>query len=288
LKDLSYGITGFLDVLGFADRVRAAKSFKHIDAIVSQIRTIQKEFEFASKDVTVKQVHAGMKKTVLAFSDSVIVNIPMRSTMAKLQGTFDLVMSELAGMALAQGMCATSGLFLRGGVDIGWWYRKSTILASESLVGAYSAEDNAIVPIIRLTDGLHKFVSEHPHRRFYSKEIDPVKTMLRQYSGTGPKGPISFWYLDIRVVAESIDWAPSMQERPAFLATTPEQRVRIRAKGYEKVLREWFRDHARSITRAHVAAQNDRVRKKYLWLAEYHNEIAERFTQAPLAFCKIG
>ncbi len=288
-KDLAYGITGFLDVLGFADRVRAAKSFKDIDVIVAQVRAIQEEFEFKPRDSAVKQVHAGMKKTVLAFSDSVIVNIPMQSTMAKLQGTFDLVMSELAGMALAQGVCATSGHFLRGGVDIGWWYRKSTILASESLVGAYRAENSAVVPIIRLTDGLYKFVSEHPHRRHYSEDIEPVSTMLRQYSGHGPKGPISFWYLDyISVVAESIDWAPTLAERPAFLAATPQKRDKIRAKMHKKVLREWFRNHARSITSAHAAAKDEHVRKKYLWLAEYHNEIAKRFTPSPQALCKVG
>lgn len=53
------------------------------------------------------------------------------------------VLSELDGMALAQGQCVASGLFLRGGVDIGWWYRKSAVFASESLVRAYKAESRS-------------------------------------------------------------------------------------------------------------------------------------------------
>jgi hypothetical protein len=37
---------------------------------------------------------------VLAFSDSVMVNVPLESSYTRLQGSFDPIMSELSGMAL--------------------------------------------------------------------------------------------------------------------------------------------------------------------------------------------
>ena len=107
-------------------------------------------------------------------------------------------MGELSGIALAEGQCVESGLFLRGGVDIGWWYRKSTILASESLVRAYRAERDAVVPVIRLSDESSiKWVSNHPHRNHYSKDMEPVRNILREFKGKDRNGkPLSFWYVD--------------------------------------------------------------------------------------------
>lgn len=285
---LSAGVTAFLDILGFADRVLAAQTTKDVEQIVADMRRIQEFFDFRSKDKYVKESHLGSKKTVLAFSDSVVVNVPLKSTMTKLQGTFDTLMGELAGMALAQGRCATSGLFLRGGVDIGWWYRKATILASESLVWAYRTEKTANVPVIALTDKLYEFFSKHRDRSYYSEEIEPVRTMLRKYTGEGCQGPVSFWYLDyISVTAESVNWSPTLVERSAFLAMTRDERNRIRENKDKAAVREWFRDHARAIKRAHAAARNDHVRAKYIWLADYHNEIATTFTTSPLALCKL-
>lgn len=289
LKNLSMGITAFLDILGFGDRILSAQTNADIDAVVADITAIQEHFEFRPKDKHVKEIHAGYKKTVLAFSDSVVVNIALKSTMTKLQGTFDPIMSELSGMAFAQGRCVTNGLFLRGGVDLGWWYRSGTILASESLVGAYKTEGSASVPVIALTERLYKFLSGHGDRRFYSKDIEPVGTLLRQHSYDGPKGRVSFRYLDyITVIAESIDWITSEQQRQSCLAAPPEKRDHIRELGYRKNLREWFKEHARQIKLAHARAKNDAVRQKYEWLAEYHNEIAPRFTPSTLALCKLA
>jgi hypothetical protein len=286
---LSVGITAFLDVLGFSERILTAKTNTDFEGIIADIESIQRAFDFKSKDKDVKEAHAGSKKSVLAFSDSVIVNLALQSKLTKLQGTFDPVMSELSGMALAQGQCVASGLFLRGGVDIGWWYRKSTVLASESLVRAYRTEGSAIFPVIRLTDGLHKFVSTHPHRKFYSNDIEPVLTLLREYKGTGGDGkPISFWYLDyLSVVVESLDWVTSAAQRQKCLAAAPEKRDRIREMGYRANIRNWLRHHAQMIKRAHAKSKDARVKAKYEWLADYHNEIAPKYTPSPIALCHL-
>jgi hypothetical protein len=113
-KSISMGITAFLDVLGFGDRVLNARKISDIDAVVKSVRSIQSEFDYMPKDKLDREVHAIYKKTVLAFSDSVIVNVPLQSDMTEHEGTFDPLMSELSGIAFAQGRCVTSGLFTSG------------------------------------------------------------------------------------------------------------------------------------------------------------------------------
>ena len=287
-KNISIGITAFLDVLGFGDRVLNARKIADIDAITKDVRKIQSEFDYKPKDELTKEVHKNHKKTVLAFSDSVIVNVPLQSEMTEIEGTFDPMMSELHGMAFAQGRCVTSGLFLRGGVDLGWWYRRGSTLVSQSMVRAYKTESRANVPVIALTDELYKYFSKHAHRKFYSKDIDPVRNLLRRYTAQGPNGEISFWYLDyIRIYAESIDWITSRTQHQSYISAAPDDKQLIMDDGYRKNLTSWFSHHARTIEQAHERSKDECVRKKYAWLASYHNEVAPGFTTASECLCEV-
>jgi hypothetical protein len=77
---LSGGITAFLDILGFSGRILAAKTNKDVEGLIADIESIQRAFEFKSKDKYVKEAQAGFRKTVLAFSDSVVVNLALQSS----------------------------------------------------------------------------------------------------------------------------------------------------------------------------------------------------------------
>jgi hypothetical protein len=287
-KNVSVGITAFLDILGFGDRVLKARTISDIDAIAKDVRKIQSEFDHNPKDKLIKEVHANYRKTVLAFSDSVIVNVPLQSEMTKFEGTFDPLMSEITSMALAQGSCVASGLFLRGGVDLGWWYRRGATLASQSMVRAYKAEGRANVPVIALTDELYQYLSKHSHRNFYSKDFEPLKRLLRYYQAEMPDGKISFWYLDyITVCAESIDWIKSRAQHQSYLAASSDERQKIMEDGYKANLTTWFIHHAKVIKQAHKKAKIESVKSKYAWLASYHNEIASRFTESPACLCML-
>lgn len=288
-KFLTGGITAFLDLLGFSERILEADTNQDFEAIISDIEVIQRAFEFKVKDKRIRETHTFWKKTVLALSDSVIVNLPLQSQLAKLQGTLDTVMAELSGMALAQAQCVASGLFLRGGVDIGWWYRQSSTLASESLVRAYRAERVAVVPVIRLSDELYEWLVRHPHRNYYSEDIEPVKTMLREYKGVGPDGDaVSFRYIDyLSVWVESLSWETSPAQRKRCMAAPPAERESIREKGYQTNILRWLKHHARMIKQGHTRAASVRVKSKYEWLAEYHNEIAPRYTNSRAALCSL-
>ena len=87
---LSACLTAFLDVLGLGDRILAAETNNDFDRLIADIELIQRAFEFRSKNKYVKEAQAGWKKSVLAFSDSVVVNLPLHSKSAKSQGRLTL------------------------------------------------------------------------------------------------------------------------------------------------------------------------------------------------------
>ena len=283
--NISAGITAFLDVLGFGERVLNAVSDEDVKGIIEHVQLIQKEFDFKPKDESVKEIHAFMKKTVLAFSDSVVVNVPLESSFTRLQGSFDPVMSELSGMALAQGNCTSDGLFLRGGVDLGWWHRRGQTLVSQSLVGAYRTEQNAKVPVIALSTELYKYLSNHSDRKYYSPDADPLK-ILRPFRGLDGTEATAFWYLDyISICAEGIDWHTSRAQQAQYLSASSDDKERIREEGYVENLRRWFSRHARAVEKASGTANSASVKAKYKWLGAYHNEVAVLFTKDPSCEC---
>jgi hypothetical protein len=288
-KNISFGITAFLDILGFGDRVHKAKKVSDIDDILKSVRKIQAEFEHAPRDDAVREVHKHYKKTVLAFSDSVVVNVPLESTMTELQGPFDALMSEISGMAFAQGRCATAGLFLRGGIDLGWWYRRGSTLVSQSLARAYKAEGTANVPIIAITNDLYKYLSKHTHRGYYAPSEDPIRRLFRKYRAKDASGKaVAFWYLDyISIYADSVDCFTSIAQRESYVIAAPDEKQKIMDDGYRTNLQAWFSTHARNIEHAHKRTRKETVRAKYQWLAVYHNEIASRFRMPPNCRCVL-
>jgi len=174
-KERSFGIVAFLDILGFGDKVVKAVEDDAFEVVVEKICKVQHEFEIESDDQWVREIHTSMKKTVLAFSDSVVMHVPIRSQMAELTGEFDLIMSEMESLAWAQWNCVIDGLFLRGGVDLGWWYQRGATLVSQGLVRAYKAENGANVPVIALTDDLYQFLAAHQDCGQSTTDGDPLR-----------------------------------------------------------------------------------------------------------------
>ena len=86
-KDISVGVTAFIDILGFGDKVLEAQDIEDIREIDKGIKLIQNAFDFATKDDLAREVQKMHKTTVLAFSDCVVINIPLESDATKYEGT---------------------------------------------------------------------------------------------------------------------------------------------------------------------------------------------------------
>lgn len=288
VEDVSVGITGFIDILGFSEKVLNASQFADIDDITKNIEIVQTAFDFETEDSLTKEINESHKKTILAFSDCIVINIPLQSDATKYQGTFDPIMSELVGFAYAQGQCVQKNLFLRGGLDIGWWYQAKSTLVSQSMVRAYRSEGGANVPVIALTDELYEFFVNHKHREYYSPNFDPVHRFLRKYESECEGIKTEFWYLDyISICAESIGWQRSEQQIHEYRAALLDEKEKIINQSYRENCERWFQQHARCIETAHSSAVKASVKSKYEWLSRYHNEIAPKFTRVATCLCVV-
>jgi hypothetical protein len=286
---LSVGLTAFLDVLGFGAELENVTTSADIEALLQAVSLIRKAFDYKPDDPDVRAMQKAFGKAVLAFSDSVIVNVPVASEMTRLEGSFDGLMSELHSMAVAQANCVENGLFLRGGVDLDWWYRDGSVLASKGLAVAYALEGESCVPVIAISENLRKFLSGHAGRTAYSKSSDPFPGLIRHYSGVVHGKAIDIQFLDyLSTFAREIDWTPSLANRNHLLTLPSDDRDKQLELWRQENLAYWFAGHARLVELAHSRAAIPSVAAKYKWLADYHNDIASNWVPGePSCVCVV-
>ena len=284
-KEISVGVTAFIDILGFGNRVLEAKSLDDLNEIHKGIKLIQEAFDFDTTDEQVRDVQKLHATSVLAFSDCVIVNIPLQSEATEYEGTFDPIMSEVSSFAYAQGTCCLNSLFIRGGIDLGWWYQNRSTLISQSMVNAYKTEGYASVPVIALTKEFYDYFASHKHRYFYSKNADPIPRVFRKYQDIDHE----FFYIDyITICLESLDWLRSKEQLDNYRLSTSDEKDKIMSEGYRQNIDDWLINHARNIEVAHSAAVDEKVKNKYKWLCKYHNEITDKFTKNQSCQCTVS
>ena len=256
-KDISCGVTAFIDILGFGDKVLNVKSLCDIKKIRKRILLIQKSFEFETNDKLVLEVQKLYGTSVLAFSDCVVVNIPLQSEAIKYTGTFDTVMLAIIRFALGQGNCCLKSLFIRGGIDLGWWYKNDSILISKSMVNAYKTESSASVPVIALSNELYDFLSNHNERNHYAENYDQFSKVFLKYKDCEKE----FYFINyIPICLESLD---------------------------NLNFDDWLCRHARKIEDAHNAAVDLGAKQKYVWLSKYHNNIVPNYTKNVKCRCAV-
>lgn len=283
-KDISVGVTAFIDILGFGNKVLVAKSIDDIKEIHKGVKLIQDAFDFETDDDLTREVQEMHKTTVLAFSDCVVINIPLESDATKYEGTFDPIMSEITSFAYGQGICCLNSLFIRGGLDLGWWYQKDATLISQSMVNAYKSEGAVSVPVIALTDRVYDYFSKHSHREYYSDDFDPIPRVFRTLEINGKK----HLYIDYMTIClEGVGWQRSKEQLDEYRLSSPEDKDKIMNEGYRQNIDEWLKTHSENIKRAHAGTNEDSVKAKYVWLANYHNEIANNFTRNQDCQCII-
>lgn len=193
-------------------------------------------------------------------------------------------MSELMGFAYAQGNCVQNSLFIRGGLELGWWYQSRHTLISQSMVGAVKREESTCVPVIALCEELYKYFAEHAHRSFYSEDYDPVKSMFKKYTSEKDE----FFYIDyISICVEALDWHHSEEQMAAYRKASPDKKNEIMTSGHRKKVDNWLANHARNIESAAYLAPNNKVKDKYIWLANYHNDVTKGYSTNESCICRV-
>jgi len=273
---LKLALVAFIDLLGFSARVEALTDEDDFERLERDVGRVQAWFDHNSSEKVVKESHKLKEKSVLAFSDCIVVCVSAMSELTKHEGDFDVLMGELASFAMSQGRCAVNGIFLRGAVDFGIWYRRNDTLISPAMVNAYHKERQACVPMIALTDTLYRHLSEHQHRSFYHTTSDPIPRILRRFNDL-PNGAAHYFIDYMPICLESVDGSILAADQEAYSVADAETRDRMRNEAYWRDCHTWTCWHRDRIREAYAAATDDSVRAKYTWLASYHDNAVERF-----------
>ena len=93
-KLVKLGMVAFIDLLGYSNRVRLLQTFSEMNQIDKDLSRIQNWFEYQPADNLTRSVQKITGKRVLAFSDCVIVFLPVHSSLTKTEGEFDVFANE--------------------------------------------------------------------------------------------------------------------------------------------------------------------------------------------------
>lgn len=272
IKDLQPALVVFLDVLGFGDKVKNIREDNDVEDIYKALRLIHDEFERNITNEETAKNHELEGKTVLTFSDSIIISLLFESENTHTMGLFDNMLGHLHSIALSQITCLSRGLFLRGGIAKGGWFRDGDIMISAALIKAYEMESHkAEFPILAIDQQTYDYFAGHQSRRNYSPDIDPVDALFN--STINGENTVHYLdYLNIGFVS-SEDWYCE-SDRQEYLKAEPEQKMKILDDSYKKSQLGFLKAHRQTILNALDRAPNERAKSKYRWLCHYHNSIA--------------
>jgi hypothetical protein len=271
---VSLAMVGFVDILGFSDLVGKVTTKTGLVEIADTVGKIRKHFEYRSKDTEIRKLHRILGKTVLAFSDCIVTSVSVESTIVHSEGLFDALGSELWDIAYSQVRCIHEGYFLRGGVDIGYWYYAKDLLVSPAMIKAYDEERlRACHPIIAASNQLYNLLQKHPGRKAYSKDVDPFPDQFSSFKHPVSGNRVRFINY-LRLMAQSLDWQYDRATYQTYMAAPreSEERDKIMSEGYERSLLDFFQRHKALIISAHSAAANEKVKAKCRFLVDYHNK----------------
>ena len=269
-------LVAFIDLLGFSERVLALSSVGDLGRLIDSIRRIRSYFDYQPADPGTREAQRISNTEVLAFSDCVVVSIGLKSPATEVQGEFDVSGHDLLMIAHVHATAVASGNFLRGGLDKGLWHHDPAgILVSPALVQAYRLEQQAKYPILTISDSLYKFLRDHPGRQFYSKDFDPFPRMFRVSKDKSGKRIRYLKYIELAV--NDLDWQYDRKTIRAYRAANPDDRDAIARKGYKRNVESFFRYHKKAIESAYKELSSSRIKSKYAFLANYHNEIVDKY-----------
>ncbi|MBE0472376.1 MAG: hypothetical protein IBX55_23070 [Methyloprofundus sp.] len=270
--DQNYGITAFIDLLGFGLRVKDINSQASFDEVAAKVQMVHEAFDLDPKTECEKEIKADMRQTSISLSDSIVINTPIESPSVDRMGSFDALMDVLDDFALAQAMCVFQGVFLRGAIADGWLYCEQGILISDGLVKAHAIESSISIPVIAVSDEIYEAFATHKDNQNYS--VSPGHQLFRKFE----VAESSFYFLDYlacRLSAMTHHGTEfSFESCQKFSDEEKDKYLNdLRVKNQINVLME----HKALIEKAYYQANTEAVKQKYRWLASYHNQVVNDF-----------
>lgn len=267
---ISMSLVIFLDILGIKSKLQKMESDEDFKNIYNQLNYVKNEFA-KKADGLRKEYEKSIGKTVQVFSDCVVISLSLESETADNNGTFDPFLGELHYFGLCQMTCVCNDIFIRGGISIGEWYYEDNILISPALLEAYDLErEVSVYPVLTISRDAFNFFKNHPHRNYYSEDIEPVKHLFRKYKTTSGEFYYCLDYLGIGYDGAA-DWYTNDDLRRYKAERDGDKKHEILSESYKKNQKYYLLGHKKAILRAIKTFKDQNVLNKYLWLVKFHN-----------------
>jgi len=274
-------VVAWIDILGFSRQLQAARTEADFQAAYRKMLFVQEWFnkESANDDPESRaEVNEFLGRSVLALSDGLVVTAGLSGKALRAEAPYDLAMSLMWEIVVAQAACALKGIFLRGGISAGLFHFENDILLSPALVHAYKLEsEQAVYPIIVITHETLTELRALPGVEAYSEDSKPdgYFVPLAPEGGNQREPHEKLFFLDyVRYIAEPGMYSfDSVTDRDIWLdKNRPRaERRRIFDESLQKSAVKALQEHGQQIITAYREASTEEVKKKYKWLAEYHN-----------------
>lgn len=233
----------FLDILGYSDKITNSKPPKDENYYLEEVHYLMSSLsEFIAErnrivDSNNNDLNLSRFKSLI-FSDNILFFAPYGNEADKA----NLYMNLLYGLSAFLFQYKKEDFFFRGGITAGSLYydEKLHMVYGSGLVKAYELESkSAIYPRIVIDENL---------------------TLANWLVGLHKESSEGIWYLDYLKLAYEMYKQESLK------------------KDLNNIYKEWLGNHQSSIKNAlEEYKDNDKVYKKYKWLANYFNHFCEEY-----------
>lgn len=266
-------IVFYADMLGFSHQVKNVKAIDGAGALIKVLKRFAEQFTESA------DTHAFFGRKYWAISDSMVAVWNMKSDAVGVMTEFDAILSQLSGLAFAQGlMMVDDKQLVRGGVARGWFKEIDNTIISPALVDAARIEECIQNPFIGVAKDIYDYFLQHPGRHMYTSSIDPMNDLFIPPCAYTNNQPALDYFMvtigEIDLTSSQITHSrtlPSGTDRQDYMNKTHAANVRI----YIEKHRQFIVDG--------LATKTGKVLDKYRALREHHNfRIDGRFTDKAL------
>ncbi len=243
-------IVTFIDILGFRFLINTRPS-KEIVEIIEKLRDFTKP---PPAHIPTSSDEMGLYSE--AFSEAVSDAI-VRARTYETQFGDGAFFRELNDLLIAQMQCIYAGVLIRGGLTVGNIHLGPNSVGpifGPAMVRAFEIESQeAIYPRIVIDDAAYEEFLNNESLRLHDHSIDEEKSYVDKLLRKGEDGTL---FIDYLVGARR-----NVDRPPQYI--------------------QFLEQHANLIRHGLRAFSAGSVRKKYLWLAHYHNSVIDNFTMKP-------
>ena len=263
----------YADMLGFSHQVKGVNAIAGADALIKVLKRFAEQFTESA------DTHAFFGRKYWVISDSMVAVWDMKSAAVGVMTEFDAILSQLSGLASAQGlMMVDDKQLVRGGVARGWFKEIDNTIVSPALVDAARIEERIQSPFIGVAQDIYDYFLHHPGRRMYASSIDPMNDLFIPPCAYTNNSPALDYFM---VMIGEIDLTTAQIVHSRTLPSGTDRQDYMN-KAYAANVRVYIEQHRQFIVNG-LATQTGKVLEKYHALREHHNfRINDRFTDKTL------